>query len=356
MPKGGDVQGEAVGKIDLDYVQQFRDRTGKLRTYFRYRGKRWTLPHPSEPGFAVAYAQLRQRVAGTAATASKGENSLGWLIKRYQASPEFKGLADRTRNDYAKILSDIGMQYGAKSWPAMTRPIVMERIRDPLADTPRRADYHVAVLSAVFAWAIKREIATANPCHGIEKLFKAGGGYRAWTAAEIERFCIGCTDDEHLIFMLALYTAQRAGDLVRMTWFQYDGETIRLRQGKTGATLALSVHDALKAALRVAPRSDGTILARPDGRAYSSADLSQIFSKAVRRIGGLERCTLHGLRTTHVTILAESGAGARQIMATTGHRTLAMVEHYTRNAEQARMARDLIARLPNIARTGSGKP
>lgn len=352
---GADMQGAAVGKIDLKYINQFRDKTGKLRTFFRYRQKKYPLPDPSDPGFMAAYDRYRKSLVGDERLPEKGENSLGWLITRYKSSPEFKLLAERTRKDYEPILSAIGKEHGTKSWRQLTRKLVIEHIRDPLADKPRRADYHVAALSAVYAWAIKRDMATENPCHRIEKLFRKGDGYRAWTTAEIERFCGACTDHEHLIFMLALYTAQRAGDLVKMTWFQYDGEVIRLKQSKTGEPLIIAVHDALKAALELAGRSEGTILTRTDGKAYTSNGLSLAFSKATHRIGGLDGCTLHGLRTTHVTILAEQGVGARQIMATTGHRTLEMVQHYTRGAEQARMARDLVARLPNIGRTGSDK-
>ena len=40
----------------------------------------------------------------------------------------------------------------------------------------------------------------------------------------------------HLPFMLAIWTAQRQGDLLRLTWTAYDGKWIRLRQSKTART------------------------------------------------------------------------------------------------------------------------
>lgn len=60
---------------------------------------------------------------------------------------------------------------------------------------------------------------------------------------------------------------------------------------------------------------------------------------------GLPRnCTLHGLRHTGAHLLAEAEATTRQIMAITGHRTLALVEHYTRDAEKVRLAAQAMAK------------
>jgi hypothetical protein len=38
----------------------------------------------------------------------------------------------------------------------------------------------------------------------------------------------------HLPLLLALWTGQRQGDLLRLPWSAYDGEHVRLRQSKTG--------------------------------------------------------------------------------------------------------------------------
>jgi hypothetical protein len=41
--------------------------------------------------------------------------------------------------------------------------------------------------------------------------------------------------------MLALWTGQRQGDLLRLPWSGYDGSVIRLKQGKTGARVTVPV-------------------------------------------------------------------------------------------------------------------
>lgn len=53
------------------------------------------------------------------------------------------------------------------------------------------------------------------------------------------------------------------------------------------------------------------------------------------KVAGVKK-TAHGLRKTRATVLAEGGATASQIAAWTGHKTLAEVEHYTREYDRMR--------------------
>src|SRR5262249_18006102 len=59
---------------------------------------------------------------------------------------------------------------------------------------------------------------------------------------------------KHLLlpFLLAIWTAQRQGDLLRLLWSAYDGSFIRLRQGKTGVRVTIPVGAPLKLALDAA--------------------------------------------------------------------------------------------------------
>jgi len=64
-----------------------------------------------------------------------------------------------------------------------------------------------------------------------------------------------------------------------------------------------------------------------------------------RRLGSLNACVMHGLRKTAAKTLVEVGCTAHEIMAVTGHKSLAEVERYTRAANQKRMASAAIHRL-----------
>ena len=54
-----------MATMRLRYVHSFVDRTGRVRYYFRYRGKRWSLPgEPGSAEFAARYDELwRERLA-----------------------------------------------------------------------------------------------------------------------------------------------------------------------------------------------------------------------------------------------------------------------------------------------------
>ena len=56
-----------------------------------------------------------------------------------------------------------------------------------------------------------------------------------------------------LALMLGLWTGQRQGDLLRLTWKAYDGQFIRLRQSKTDVHVTVPVGKPLKAILDTTP-------------------------------------------------------------------------------------------------------
>ncbi len=69
----------------------------------------------------------------------------------------------------------------------------------------------------------------------------------------------------------------------------------------------------------------------------------------------LEGLTFHGLRYTAATKLAEAGCSLKEIAAITGHRSLAMLEKYSRGADQKKLAGAAMLRLENASRTKNGK-
>ena len=254
------------------------------------------------------------------------------------------------------MLRDMRSEHGPKPWKELTRGRVMKAIRDPWAQKPRRADYRVAVLSAVFTWAVKREIAKDNPCKGIEKLNRVGEGHRAWSARELQLFLERCGDREFEIFMLAIYTGQRPGDLRTLKWSQYDGERFTIRQAKTRQAVIIPVHPTLKDVLENIERRGDHVLCRANGEPYTQPQLSVTFKDALRRMEMPEGATLYGLRATSADALANAGASPHMIASMTGHRPLSMVQHYTRGHDQRRLADASVALLPTLARGKSAKP
>jgi integrase len=64
----------------------------------------------------------------------------------------------------------------------------------------------------------------------------------------------------------------------------------------------------------------------------------------------LTGCSLHGLRKACCRKLAEARCTVNQIQAISGHKTLAEVERYTRDADRTRLAEEAISRTQSYPR------
>jgi integrase len=85
---------------------------------------------------------------------------------------------------------------------------------------------------------------------------------RIWTDEEVARWLEAAAgEDAHMAttFALLQYSAQRASDVLKMTWPQYSGSAIRLRQQKTGALLDVPAHPVLREHLDGLSRSSTSL-------------------------------------------------------------------------------------------------
>lgn len=122
----------------------------------------------------------------------------------------------------------------------------------------------------------------------------------------------------HLPLLLALWTGQRQGDLLRLSWSAYDGTHIRLRQSKTGARVVLPVGAPLKAALDAAKKHGPLILTNSLRRPWTSHGFQASWRIAAIK-AGIVGVTFHDLRGTAVTRLAIVGCTEAEIATITGH-------------------------------------
>jgi integrase len=176
---------------------------------------------------------------------------------------------------------------------------------------------------------------------GIEKL--PLGEYRSWTDDELAAFeakwPLGTR--ERLAYALALYTGQRKGDLLRMTWGHVEGDWIRVAQQKTGKRLRVPMHPELKAVLAARAGAISSAPLLP----LKSRHFGTVMKAAIAAAIDDDACVLHGLRKAATRRLAEAGCTAHEIMSITGHATLAMVQKYAKDANQTRLARAAMTKL-----------
>jgi len=342
------------GLIRLEYVHAFRDRTGRMRYYFRRYGKRTPLPGlPGSDEFMDAYAALLSVLPKAVPQRQPAApKTLAALAVRYYRSPQYLGLSATSRGNYRRVIDGFLEEHGHRRVDQMKREHV-DAVIGKLAHKPGAGTVLLKRMRTLIRYALAIGWIDRDPTAGVR-------GYKSkeihtWTESEIsafeKRWPEGCR--ERLAFALLLYTGQRGSDVYRMTWGDIIGDTIRVAQQKTAAKLAIPIHSALARILTMADDNCDAILVTAYRRRFSLKGFGNMISTAIRNTGLPERCKAHGLRKAAARRLAEAGCSASEIAAITGHKTLAEVERYTRAADQERLARQAIRKQ---LETRSGKP
>jgi integrase len=237
--------------------------------YYAWKGGPPLSGEPGTPEFIAGYN------AAVARKIKPPRGTLLSLLQQYQASEDFHMLADSTRRSYIALITRIEKRFGNFPLSALTdrrsRGIFMGW-RDMLAATAgrRQADYAWTVLARVLSWSLNRGLVAANPCERGGRLYHGDRAEKIWTATDEAAFLGRAPAHLHLPLLLALWTGQRQGDLLRLSWSAYDGTHIRLRQGKTGTRVVIRVGTPLKVALDAAPKRSPLILTNSDGNPWTS--------------------------------------------------------------------------------------
>ena len=210
------------------------------------------------------------------------------------------------------------------------------------------------VLRIVLTFAVEREYLADNPAKDVKKL-STGDGHATWPNLAIDRFLESAPPTMALALKLGLYTGQREGDCLAMSWHDYDGEQMHVVQSKTGWDGWIPAHSALRESLDARERVSPIILTTDTGKPFHGSNFRHHFGKAMKA-AGLEGLTFHGLRYTAAARLVEAGCSLKEIAAITGHKSLGMIEKYSRGADQKRLAGAAILSWENAGRTKSGKP
>ena len=168
------------------------------------------------------------------------------------------------------------------------------------------------------SWASDRGMISDNPLKRHGRVWKGSRSDIVWTEADEANLLAIASPPLAVAFMLALWTGQRQGDILRLPWGAYDGKFIRLRQSKGGVRVIIPVGAPLKALLDATPRTSTVIVTSGDRRPYTSDGFRASWRKTCAR-AGITGLTFHDLRGTAVSRLARAGATEMEIATITGH-------------------------------------
>ena len=332
------------------YVTPARDRYKNVRLRFR-KGLFSTYlksPFPSDAFDDEYQAALRsEKVAhGEIGKARTRAGSMAALVVSYYASPEFKGTAASTQQTYRGICEKIRSDHGERMVKELRRQHV-KAIIGKMSATPAAANNYLRMLRILMRHAIDIEWIPRDPTLKLKGYSNKSAGFHTWTETEIAAFearhPIGTKP--RLAMALMLYTGQRRGDAVNLGWKDVSKNRISVRQEKTGTPLSLRMHKSLIEALEMAPKDKPTFLLTSFGKPFTSAGFGNWFRERCNE-AGLPHCSAHGLRKAAARRLAEAGNSVNHIAAVTGHLSLKEVEHYTRAADQEKMADAAVDTMP----------
>lgn len=330
-------------------VTAYRDRHGKLRYRFRRKGLP-TRSLPGEPGsdrFQAAYGAALAGVRRKRPGAKKFEpRTLAAAWAEVRASVEWRALKPISQDQQSRVaerflMLPIGegepMTFGQMPFAGFRRAHVKKIIAR--YEHPHAGEAVLRILRKLSIAALDAEWIENDPTHRVKFRPKLKG-HRAWTDAELAAFETRWPSGSktRLAYALALYTGQRRGDVAAMTWSDYIGDGIAVRQEKTGAPLWIPAHPALKIEMDQAPRKSDAILISSHGKRYTRESFGNLMADAIDAAGLPAACRLHGLRKSAGRCLAEAGATTRMIMAVLGHKTIKEAENYTREVEQKKLA------------------
>ena len=271
-------------------------------------------------------------------------DTVGRLIDVYVRSPGYRRLAANSQRLYDRALREIRDAHGNDLVVGIRRRIVRAML-DDWADKPTTHNTLLTVWRVLLQRAVDDEWIEANPTAGLEHL--PTGTRKRWTDAQVDYALQHAPEWMRRAIILALATGQRAGDLVEMRWSQYDGAAVSLRQQKTGTDLQIPLSAPVRAELDAWKREARTltILSTPRGLQWRRGVFYSKTSLWLSAHPALAGCTMHGLRHTTASRLAEAGATAAEIQAVTGHRNLSTVARYTRGVDQRAAAEAAVRKL-----------
>jgi len=256
-------------------------------------------------------------------------DTLDGLIRSYQHSAEYRKLRPSTRaNDYDIQLARLSKWGGKCPITGITRRAVKDLHEKLCLKSEYTANATLRVLRLLFNYAINRGDIQINPA-ARPGLIDIPPRQEVWAADEVPAF-ISKADEMGLFnvgtaILLAVCLAQREGDILRLTWEDYQNGAFVIRQSKTGAYICVPALPILKERLNMYSNRTGLIVrSDTDNGPYSKNSFVHHFAdvrkKVAEEIPAASRVKFMDLRRTAIVRLAEAGCTESQISAVSGHK------------------------------------
>ena len=293
--------------------------------YFLVRADgRWVRLGSNLGEAMAAWAQLEH--------ATPQGDTVGAAIDRYQLEI-LPSLAAKTQDSYRASLGRLRAVYGEVTLGDV-RPVHVAQYLDRRA-AKVSANRDIAVLSSVYAYAMRWGWCDANPCRGVRR-HSERPRERYVSDAELAQLRTAADDQWQCIIDLAYLTALRRGDLMSLRLADISADGLTVTHRKTGARRLYQTSPGLAEVLaraRKLRRRVGTLLlfATRDGQPYTESGWETAWRR-LRERAGLPDVHFHDLRAKSLTDAQRLG-GLDYAQALGGHERRDTTEGYVRARE-----------------------
>jgi integrase len=342
-------------------------RTGTI--YQRSSDGRWIASLPDGHGGRARYVtgktreDVERRLAEATSSPSRrrnqGETVAAYLRRWFEGAR--RDLRPRTADGYEQLLEGHVIPAVGRLRLAELSPADVDRmIRDMLVTgySPQTARHAHKVLRVALRQAERWGDVQRNAAALVKAPRVIRRPIEGMTADEARAFLAGSAEHEHhALYVLALSTGMRRGELLALRWSDLDlkGATVRVSgtlraapggryerdepktsQSRRVLPLTRESVAALRDHLKRANSTD-YVFARPDGRPWPPAEVTRTFQAELVR-QGLRSIRFHDLRHTAAQLVLDRlGGDIRAVSSMLGHTTISTtVDIYGGAADDAR--------------------
>ena len=313
-------------------------------------GKQITL----DEAFELAERKPRSRMPGEKYAAVKRAVWADFLAFMHGEHSEAVNLADVTdaqAQEYIATLQKTGRYDKTVSYSRgagrKARTITAQKAEGALS--ARTVRLHQTVCAEVFTLLAKDAGIQDNPFSGIRRAKADAKTREAFTPEELQTIFDNLDGFTRPLFMLAVWTGLREGDICTLKWgdVDLDRRLITRETRKTGAVVQIPISDQLYSLLSSTPRAAGSdyvfpkhaemYLKNPDGVSYRVKKyLEGLGIQTTRKPDGRTRAIstkdLHSCRHTFCYYAGLAGIPLSVVQAIVGHMSPAMTAHYSAHA------------------------
>jgi len=331
------------------YVNAIRKtKDDPYRFLFRHKGqKAITLPGPLySEAFWAAHAAAMAAISPKEIGASRtGPGTIDALCVTFYKSTAWEALAESSRSTFRPIIEKLRAKDGTK-WVSGLRPEHIAAILDQIAK-PTAKHKMLNVLRLLMAAAIP-SLRKDDPTAGIKVKMPKSKGWHSWTDEEIAQYRkhwkLGTT--ARLALEFALETTSRRFEVVRLGPQHVKDGWIKIERCHGSCDVEIEITPELQAAIDAMPAIGiRTFITGERGKPYTADRLAHLFAKWATEAGLPDHCRLHGLKKGGLRRYAESGASTHELQSISGHKTLAMIQHYTAAVDRKKLAHSAFKKI-----------